>query len=164
MIRKATYYDVGQIMKIVKASIAIMEQEGNDQWGEGYPLSEHYEADIKEGNLYVFEQDGCVAGVACICNYGHHEYDEINWSYQGPYFCIKRLAVDPLARGRGIALQFYQAAEQIALENGVHLIRTDTYSKNKGAIKLFEKANYRFVQERFNGGRKEPFYYYEKTF
>ncbi|WP_102029330.1 GNAT family N-acetyltransferase [Salirhabdus sp. Marseille-P4669] len=164
MIRHAEYKDLSKIMEIENQSREIMQKEGNEQWDESYPLAAHYEGDIKESNLFVYEEDNRILGVACISNYGHQEYNDINWTYNGPYYCIKRLAVDPKTRGKGIALKFYQAAEEIALENGVHLIRTDTYSKNKGAVKLFEKANYEFVQQRINEGKEAPFYYYEKKF
>ena len=164
MIRRANTKDIPAIMEIVKASIEVMKDEGNDQWVENYPLEHHYEKDIKAGNLYVWEENNQVLGVACISPEGHHEYDEINWLYAGAYFCMKRLAVHPVARGKGIALQFYQFAEKLALDEGIHIIRTDTYSKNKGAIHLFKKANYHFVQERINDGRSAPFYYFEKKF
>ncbi|MRG87241.1 GNAT family N-acetyltransferase [Salinibacillus xinjiangensis] len=164
IIRLAKLSDIPDIMKIVKKSIQIMQKNGNEQWGEDYPLAEHYEGDIKEDHLYVYEDNGEVTGVACISNEGHNEYDEMNWSYDEPYLCIKRLAVDPEVRKRGIGLKFYQKAEELALERGIQTIRTDTYSKNKGAIKLFDRGGYQFVGERYNGGKEAPFYYYEKRF
>ncbi|QHS24096.1 GNAT family N-acetyltransferase [Virgibacillus sp. MSP4-1] len=164
MIREALYSDIPVIMNLVKASIEIMQEEGNDQWGEEYPLAEHYEGDIKANQLYVYEDEEGVKGAACISDHGHHEYHEIAWSYDEPYLCIKRLAVDPLERKSGIGLAFYKKAEELALAQGIHTIRTDTYSKNKGAVRLFEKAGYHFVEERINEGKEAPFYYYEKRF
>ncbi|MBB6454153.1 ribosomal protein S18 acetylase RimI-like enzyme [Salirhabdus euzebyi] len=164
MIRKAKVEDINRIMEIVKDSVKVMSEQGNDQWGEEYPLAHHYEGDINEGSLYVYEDNGLVLGVACISSKGHGEYETINWSYQEPSYSIKRLAVDPQVRKKGIGLAFYQKAEDIALQNGVHYIRTDTYSKNKAALRLFEKANYRLVQEGFNGSKAAPFYYFEKKF
>ncbi|SET05608.1 L-amino acid N-acyltransferase YncA [Salinibacillus kushneri] len=164
MIREARHSDIPTIMNLIQASVAIMQEERNEQWGKDYPLAKHYENDIEAGQLYVYEDQTGVQGVACISHQGHHEYDEVAWSFDSPYLCIKRLAVNPLERKKGIGLTFYQKAEEMALAKGIHTIRTDTYSKNQGAVKLFEKAGYHFVEERINDGREAPFYYYEKRF
>ncbi|WP_188207812.1 GNAT family N-acetyltransferase [Alkalibacillus aidingensis] len=162
MIRKATYTDLNQIEALVNQAKDIMANAGMTQWGESYPTKRHYEEDLNQDELYVYEYEGEVVGVACISDHGHHEYDEINWSEEADYLCIKRLAVDPNVRMQGIGLAFYQFAEELAAERGVSYIRTDTNGENTAALRLFEKGEYTLVDKQRHGDFKQPFYYYEK--
>ncbi|MBO8157308.1 MAG: GNAT family N-acetyltransferase [Bacillaceae bacterium] len=162
MIRKATKTDLGSIMEMVKATVEVMKEEGNDQWSDEYPLPSHYEGDREEGSLYVYEMDGTVIGAATISQKAHEEYERINWSSDEPFYCVKRLAVDPHKRKKGVGLAFYHFAEVVARKNGIYYLKTDTYALNKAAIRLFEKAGYQFVQEDYTDEHDHPFYYYEK--
>ncbi|RPF57074.1 GNAT family N-acetyltransferase [Aquisalibacillus elongatus] len=164
MIRGGKLTDLDQIVDLVERAKQKMKQEGNDQWDDTYPTKEHYEADLHNGQLYVFEQGGKIHGAACISDEGHHEYDEIPWKIsKKPYLCMKRLAVDPDSRHKGIGLAFYQYADELAKQIGVPSLRTDTNGSNKAALRLFEKAGYSYVASEPHGYYKEPFVYYEKN-
>lgn len=164
MIRRGRKDDLEQIEVLVKKAKAQMLKEGNDQWDDTYPTKKHYEQDLHNGQLYVYDDDGELLGVACISDEGHHEYDEIPWKIsQKPFLCMKRLAVDPESRLRGIGLAFYHHADQLAIQKGVPSLRTDTNGSNKAALRLFEKAGYSYVTSEPHGHYKEPFVYYEKN-
>ncbi|MET3683936.1 GNAT superfamily N-acetyltransferase [Alkalibacillus flavidus] len=162
MIREATKHDLDQIEIVVNEAKDVMARAGLSQWGETYPLRSHYEKDLHNRELYVYEQDGDVIGVACISDHGHEEYHEIAWSEADTFLCLKRLAVSPSARKRGVGLAFYHFAEQLAAEQGIPYIRTDTNGENKAALKLFQKGQYTLVDQQYHGDFTEPFYYYEK--
>ncbi|WP_277674077.1 GNAT family N-acetyltransferase [Piscibacillus halophilus] len=164
MIREGHFEDLDSIAVLVDKAKKKMLAEGNDQWDETYPTRKHYESDLHNGQLYVFEQNGEIFGAACISDEGHHEYDEISWKIsKKPYLCMKRLAVDPDARKQGIGLAFYQYADALAKSRGIPSLRTDTNGSNKAALRLFEKAGYSYVTAERHGHYKEPFVYYEKN-
>ncbi|MCP8618106.1 GNAT family N-acetyltransferase [Salirhabdus salicampi] len=163
MIRRATMFDLNAIMDIVDRCKQQMKVQGNEQWNEAYPLHHHYEGDISSGTLFVSENSGYITGVACISEKAHEDYDNIKWQRNNvPYLCVKRLAVDPNYRSSGIGAAFYSFAEQLAHMKGIELIRTDTYAKNKAALKLFQKAGYTYIDSLHLGDYESPFYYYEK--
>ncbi|GAA0452448.1 GNAT family N-acetyltransferase [Alkalibacillus silvisoli] len=162
MIREARKEDLDQIETIVSHAKVMMAESGMTQWGDTYPLRNHYESDLKRHELFVYEQEQQVIGVACISNEGHEEYKEINWSDDSPYLCIKRLAVDLNKRHKGIGLAFYRFAENLAIQQGIPYIRTDTNGENEAALNLFKKGNYTLVDRQHHGNFKEPFFYYEK--
>ncbi|NIK11965.1 GNAT family N-acetyltransferase [Alkalibacillus almallahensis] len=162
MIREATERDLDQIEEIVGEAKQVMAQAGLTQWGETYPLREHYEKDLHNQELYVFEQDQQIIGVACISNKGHEEYHEIAWSEADAFLCLKRVAVSPQARQKGVGLAFYEYAEQLAAQRDIPYIRTDTNGENEAALRLFQKGNYTLVDKQYHGQFPEPFYYYEK--
>ncbi|GEL78599.1 GNAT family N-acetyltransferase [Tenuibacillus multivorans] len=164
MIREGQLKDLDKIESLVKRAKEKMLEEGNDQWDDTYPKREHYEDDLRHGRLFVYEEKGRILGAACISDTGHSEYDEIDWKTTiKPYLCMKRLAVDPTTRQRGIGLKFYQFAEELAKDREVPSLRTDTNGANKAALRLFEKAGYSFVTAERHGHYKEPFVYYEKV-
>ncbi|PKR77031.1 GNAT family N-acetyltransferase [Halalkalibacillus sediminis] len=162
MIRAATRTDLQAIGEMIERVKLKMKQEGIEQWDEHYPTVKHYEEDLHNGRLYVFDSDGSIRGVICISDQGHHEYEEIPWTYDEPYYCLKRLAVDPLAQNEGIGHQFYQFAEKVAMDNGVYYICTDTNEHNPSAQKLFIKSGYNLVQTAAIGGHETNYCYYEK--
>lgn len=55
MIRKGRSEDLDRIQTLVNRAKQLMTQEGNDQWDETYPTRKHYEDDLHNGQLYVYE-------------------------------------------------------------------------------------------------------------
>ncbi|WP_194840844.1 GNAT family N-acetyltransferase [Filobacillus milosensis] len=164
MIREGCFEDLEQIEIIIQKAKKMMLLEGNDQWNEDYPTKKHYESDLHNGKLYVYEENGRLLGIACIDDQGHHEYDGIDWKIsKKPYLCIKRLAVNPDTRQRGVGLAFYQYAEELAKKRKFPSLRTDTNGSNKAALRLFERAGYSYAASESHGHFKEPFVYYEKN-
>lgn len=54
-------------------------------------------------------------------------------------------------------------AAELAIHNGISCVKTDTYSINRNAQKLFEKCGYRRVGMMNFRGKEKPFYCYEKS-
>ncbi|CQR48280.1 Acetyltransferase (GNAT) family protein [Paraliobacillus sp. PM-2] len=162
MIRKATSEDLTYIMAIVKRVVTVMNRQGSYQWDDSYPQVKDYQKDIDRGELYVFETNSTLVGVCTISNRGHEEYHLIAWTPHHKFFTLKRLAIDPSARGKGIADQFFTYAEQLALKNNVTLINTDTFSENHYAQQLFKRNGYQFVQTRKENEHAPKLAYFEK--
>lgn len=165
MIRRSKREDLERIMEIVEESKVIMKETGSDQWDEAYPLYSDYENDHDKERLFVFEKDGVVCGVACFNETEPTHYELLSWSRPGEekLLLTQRLAVDPNVRGKGIAEAFYQYAEQLAMNRGISYMKTDTYSLNPAAQRVFQKKGYTYIGEWSTPERKAPFYFYEKN-
>lgn len=160
-IRKGTKEDLKKIMDIVQQTVNIMESEGNDQWNRTYPQDQDFLADIEAGNLYTAIFDGKVAGSITVDQTQAEEYKNASWRKDEPCFVFHRLAVDPEIRGEGIASKLILFAEEHAVNKGIPYMRTDTYSLNTKAQRLFEKNGYVIAGTIFMD-RVNPFYCYDK--
>lgn len=145
MIRKAIESDLDAIVDIKDAAVEIFKTEGNPQWDAEYPTRASFQQDIADDSLYVYVQDGRVAGFACINSDEPPEYLALTWRCPGPSLFLHRVAIDPAARKSGIASKLLAFAEQLARSRGAKSIRTDTFSGNKKMHGLFEKMGYERV-------------------
>ena len=127
MVRKAIQNDIEKIGEIYTAARAFMRATGNPtQWSGGYPSRELTEQDIKDGKLYVVEQNGALHGVFYF-NIGEDPtYLKIDgaWESDAPYGVIHRIASDGTARG------VFSEALGFCTEQISH-IRIDTHEDNK---------------------------------
>ncbi|MEI5907347.1 GNAT family N-acetyltransferase [Bacillus spongiae] len=163
-IRKGKVSDIDKIMEIVRDTIDVMKENHNDQWTEEYPRKQDFQNDIQNETLYVAvnEEDEPI-GMITVDQEEAEEYRPISWREKGDAFVFHRIAVDVNVRGGGIASKLIQHAEKVAMEQGVPYMKTDTYSKNKVAQKLFEKNGYRnigTIPTLF--GKSNPFFAYDK--
>jgi GNAT superfamily N-acetyltransferase len=164
MIRKGKIEDIESIMKMVHGTVQIMREEKNDQWDEIYPVSEHFESDWKEESLFVMEENGEILGSITIDQHTPDQYNTpaILWRSERSCFTFHRLVVDPFTRGKGVASKLISHAEEIARQNGISYMKTDTYSLNKKAQALFEKNGYKRAGKMFLQEKVHPFYCYDK--
>ncbi|UFT99803.1 GNAT family N-acetyltransferase [Radiobacillus kanasensis] len=162
MIRLAELKDLPAIMEVVSASVEVMNGQGNFQWDNTYPLAENFQGDLDKQELYVYEEDEHVLGAVAISEKEHSEYHEISWSSDAPAITTKRLAVHPEARGKGIADAFFRKAEEVSIDKGLRYLKTDTFSKNTYAQKLFARHGYTFVEKRLVPEKEDSLLYYEK--
>ncbi|MFE8702056.1 GNAT family N-acetyltransferase [Cytobacillus sp. FJAT-54145] len=162
-IRKGEISDLEQIMRLVNQTVELMKAEGNDQWKDDYPKDEDFLLDIKLDALFVAEQNGQIIGGITVDQVEAEEYQEVSWRKEGEdAFVFHRLAVDPNIRGRGIASELIKFAERWSIEKGIYYMKTDTYSLNVKAQRLFEKNGYMKVGQIYFEGREHPFYCYDK--
>jgi ribosomal protein S18 acetylase RimI-like enzyme len=162
-IRKGNKEDVEEIMKIVKKTVDIMKNENIDQWTDEYPLLGDFLKDKENGSLYVaVDENNQVAGSITIDQKEPKEYNTSDWRQEGPAYLFHRLVVDPEVRGKGIASLLIGQTEEVAKENNVFYIRTDTYSLNKKAQSLFKKNGFKQTGEIQFMGKDNPFYTFDK--
>lgn len=160
--RKAVMKDIKDIMGIIKETIAEMRTYNNTQWDENYPEEKDFMNDIQRGNLYVAERDGKLVGFVCINKVEPVEYDELNWSLNEDFMIVHRMAVNPGYRRSGIGTELMKFTDELALENNIRYLKTDTYSINTKMNALFKKCGYDLVGEISFLGKEKPFYCYEK--
>lgn len=159
MIRNATENDLDKIMEIINITIKNMEIEGNNQWDETYPNRDIFIKDIKNNHLYLIEEED-IKGVICLNYIEADEYKNINWSLENKALVIHRMAVNSKFRNQGIGSKLLEFAKNLAKENNIKIIKTDTYSKNIKMDNLFRKLNFKQIGVvNFNGKEKDFFCY-----
>ena len=142
----------------------LMNAAGNFQWEDSYPNEAVFRQDIARQHLWLAELDGQLAGIAALThNDQDAEYAQANWDVTEPALVTHRVAVDPAAQGRGVAVALLQKAEELARQQGLRVLRVDTNSENQATQRLFPKLGYRFAGEitlAFRPGLR--FFCYEK--
>lgn len=141
MIRKANLNDVDGIMDIVNQIVVEMKESNNTQWDENYPKAENFKQDIEEGSLYVDEFEGDLIGFVCINDVQPDEYKEMNWISDEDALVIHRMGINPKYRRQGKAKNLIRYAENLAMDNGIMYLKTDTNSMNIKMYNLFKNAD-----------------------
>ena len=164
-IRQGCMNDLPEILTMVKKTLVIMNQEGNDQWSDKYPNEEIFKKDIENNALFVGIIDDKVVASLTIDQISGKGYDKISWTYDDRQFMIiHRLVVDPDFRGGGIARILLDCADSYSKDKKINYLKTDTYSVNNKAQNLFVKNGFNKVGSTFFEGKDKPFYCYEKLF
>jgi GNAT superfamily N-acetyltransferase len=144
--------EVDAVMALVRRVVPLMRAAGNCQWDDAYPNPEVFTRDVEQGQLWVAEEDGRLAGVAAITQDQEPEYADVGLDPAEPAVVVHRLAVDPDFRGRGVAEALMRQAEDV-----------DTNTENEATQRLFPKLGYVLAGEiglAFRPGRR--FLCYEK--
>ncbi len=161
--RLATLDDIPGIMMLVQKVVPIMQSMGNFQWAADYPNPEVFAKDISLNQLWVVDIDGAIAGVTAITKDQDPEYADAGWDISETAIVTHRLAVNPDFQGKGIAKILMNKAEEVAIQQGISILRVDTNTKNTATQALFPKLGYKFSGE--ISLAKRPglrFYCYEK--
>jgi ribosomal protein S18 acetylase RimI-like enzyme len=146
-LRQATQDDIPAIMQIIARVVPPMRAAGNLQWDDTYPNHEAFAADIQQSELWIAALAGNVLGVAAITTDQSPEYVQVGWDITQPAIVVHRLAVDPEARGQGIAAALMQQAEAVAVGSGIAILRVDTSTRNEATQRLFPKLGYTLCGE-----------------
>lgn len=166
MIRKARLEDLPIIMQIVKEVIPLMHASGNTQWGEDYPTEEVFREDILEETLYLSEGNDegkhIIEGFICINQDESEEYIPLKWQADGKAIVLHRMAVSPRSRGRGVASELIAFAEEVATQESISWIKTDTNEANTIMKAMLEKRGYQYVGQVYYRIPGTPYNCYEK--
>ncbi len=144
LIRRATIEDLPTCTQILHTVVPLMNQAGNFQWDDTYPLPDTLAADIRRNHFWVavLPEDATVCGFAALTMDQSPEYADCGWYFPIPLpndcnvasfdlmpvcsvirmrrdvsveaIVPHRVAVSPLARGRGVASAFFAQAEALA--------------------------------------------------
>ena len=161
--RKAILKDLPDIMMMVKQTIVEMHSYDNWQWDDAYPRDADFMIDIDKGDLFVAERNGVVAGFVCINLIEPAEYLGVPWSKDELAFVIHRMVVGENFRRQKVGSELVNYAEELARQQQIAYLKTDTYSLNVNAQSIFEKCGYRFVGNMSFRGLNKPFNCFEKV-
>lgn len=163
IVRHATLNDIPPIMQLIAEVVPAMNAAGNFQWDSSYPNAAVFEKDIQLGQLWVADINGDIAGVSAITTDQEPEYAQVGWDLNETAIVTHRLAVSTHHRGRGIAAQLMQQAENEAIRRNIKILRIDTNTNNQATQRLFPKLGYMYAGEIGLGFRPNlQFYCYEK--
>lgn len=145
-IRIANTEDLPYITKLYKSAKAVLNSRGINQWQDGYPNEASAVSDISSGSSYVLEEGGSIIGTAFIGFGTEPTYEKIyegRWMNENTeYVFVHRVAVDINSSGKGLALEFFRHAEEIAKKHHTHSIRCDTHKDNIPMQKTLERNGF----------------------
>lgn len=130
IIREGRLEDLDTVMEIVSDVIKIMNAEGNMQWNEHYPKREHFELDVKNGDLYVAVEGDGVVGMIAI-NFDIPEEYAAVFDLNDPSVVPHRLGVSPRVQSKGIAQLLMSHCEVLGKKKGIDRVRVDTNDANE---------------------------------
>ncbi len=113
-----------------------------------YPARQDAEEGIREGTLFLAEEDGAAAGSFILRPRQEAAYAGADWGAdlaEEEVLTVYTFAVHPLRRRRGVGRAMLAYADRYALERGVRALRLDVYEKNLPAIRLYESAGFRYA-------------------
>lgn len=125
-------------------------------WKKGiYPTDEFLKNSLKNGELYVLEQDGEPAASVIVNSEWNEGYNGAPWSLKcraDEILVPHALGVAPSCQHRGIGKAVVADVLDLARKLGKKSVRLDILGTNYPAEKLYTSMGFRFVQA------KEMFY------
>ena len=162
--RPACIADLDRIVEIVARALVLLRAGCNFQWGDDYPVRDHFLPGVEKDQLGVVLDNEEIVGVAALTEDQGEDYKQL-WDITENAIVPHRLAVDPEAQGRGYAKALFEQAEVLARERSYYRVVGDTNSQNKRAQKLFASQGFKLVGQLTLAGRKGlEFLGYEKDF
>lgn len=147
MIRKAVERDIDQVEESYTELLRYEQEHGAyTVWKLGvYPTRVTAEEALKNGALYVMEQEGEIWGSVILDRTQPKEYEAVNWSQDAGadgVLVIHLLCVRPSKAGRGIGRALVEFALKEGRRLGLVAVRLDTGAQNKPAVALYKKLGF----------------------
>lgn len=145
--RKSVKKDIDSIMRIIKQAQEYFKEQGIDQWQNDYPNKNTINDDIKNGESYALEKDGCLVATAMITFKGEKSYSSIyggEWLNNNEYAAIHRIAVDNTYKGLDISSQIIKNIENLCLQRNICSIKIDTHEDNLPMQKVLKKNKFKY--------------------
>lgn len=140
-----------------------MRARGIFQWNEAYPTENAFLNDVHRGELWVWDPGSGPKGCLVLSDQMDDEYRTVAWETPdwGARY-VHRLAVHPELQRQGLGARLMDFAEDRARAEGATSIRLDTFSRNEGNQRFYEKRGYkRLGAIYFPNQSAFPFYCYE---
>lgn len=150
MIRRAVFNDVEFIEDTYNEHFQYeKEQKAFTIFKKGvYPTETDAKKAIRTGTLYVYEENGSIAGSIIVDNIQPEEYAKIAWEQvltDEEVMVIHLLLVRPSMAGKGIASALVGFAEELAKKRSCKVLGLDTGSQNIPAVSLYKKLGFRIA-------------------
>ena len=151
-------------MQIIQACLQAMRQAAIFQWDAFYPNLELIKKDIRNGSLYLAQENAICLGTVSLDEEQEAAYQQVKWAGSEPVLVVHRLCVTPNRQRQGVARQLMDFTEDLARQQGYASIRLDAFAGNPGAVALYLGRNYRKAGQVYFPRRLLPFYCFEKIF
>lgn len=113
-----------------------------------YPTRGDAEKALQNRALYVYEENGIVAGSMILNGQQPEEYKKIDWPSQAAaenVLVIHLLMVRPCMAGKGIGTALVNHAEKVAKQRSCEVVRLDTGGQNTPAASLYKKLGFQLI-------------------
>lgn len=149
-IRKATLRDLDRVAVLYDEVNEYLESHMNyPGWKKGiYPVREDAERGLKEGEFFLAEEGGQIAGSVILSHRPEAGYAQADWHVElddADVFVVYTLAVHPRFQNQGIGRKIIEFIFEYAAERNQKAVRLDVYEKNIPAIHLYEKMGFQYI-------------------
>ena len=126
ILRKASFDDVSDVMRILTQARQAQRVAGFRQWDDGFPSPDVVKADISNGIGYILDDGGVAAGYVAIARHDE-EYDRHPelWDIAMDYATL------------------FDMAEDLAIQLGAIVIRIDTGLENRPMQHILATRGYK---------------------
>ncbi len=150
VIRLAVGEDLDGVAEGYEALLRHEEQHGSTtNWKRGlYPTRAFAENALREGTLYVLQENGQISASMILNHKQAEDYKKIAWAYpagEQEALVIHTLCIPPSQARRGLGRKMVAFALQRARDLGYAAFRLDTASSNKPAQRLYETCGFRYA-------------------
>ncbi|NPD31278.1 GNAT family N-acetyltransferase [Eggerthellaceae bacterium zg-1084] len=150
-IRRVGLDELDEVMDLYDDGRRALAALGIDQWQNGRPSREMIESDIRNEELFSYDEDGARLGCIMLTMRGDENYDLLEdgaWETPGTasspdYLTIHRVVTDSRQARRGVASRMLAAAEEYGRVHGARSVRVDTHPGNVRMQGLLAKLGYR---------------------
>ena len=170
MIRRAMDSDVDAVERHYTELLTFEQEHGSStNWELGvYPTRAVAEKGVKDGTLYVLEENGEVCASMILNHVQLDAYASIPWEYAAEpdkVLVIHTLCVPPSQAGKGAGKRMVLFALEEAARRGCEVMRLDTWENNRPAANLYLKLGFRYAGKAevlFEGSISENLIFLEK--
>lgn len=158
--RKADKNDIPFIWQILQQCIVRRKTDGSTQWQDGYPNLQSVEKDVELSQAYVLISDNQIIGTAALIVDYEPTYENINgkWLTDGNFLVVHRVGVSDAVLGKGLSVDIFKYAEEIAKSKNLNSIRVDTHKDNFAMLRILEKLEYSYCGEiQVRDGKRNAF-------
>lgn len=138
MIRQVTYNDLQQICAIYEAGI----KTGIATFETKTPTTDEWDTKFHPSLRFVYELEGKVVGWISVTSISAREV------YKG--VVEVSVYIDLNASGQGIGEKLLNHLKEQAKQEGIWMLQSGIFEKNKASIRLHEKCGFRLVGTRYN--------------
>jgi len=142
---RAELQDMADLLLIADEANAFLLSRQVDMGQYNLPNPGVFRRDITAGNCWLFTFEGDAAGCMTLSLQDEQEYAQIEgaWLTNGtPYGTLHRIAVRDFFRGRGLAGEMLQLAEDLSAGRGMVSVRIDIPADNTGMRRVLEARGY----------------------
>lgn len=138
--------DALEIMEIINGAKKHLNEQGIDQWQNGYPNIERIKDDIlaQKGCILVDNKEIMAYFLAEFD--GDKDYENIDgkWETERNSVVLHRVAMSVKHRGQGLSKHIFLQVAKMCLEKNVEGIRIDTHEDNKKMQHILKKNGFEY--------------------
>lgn len=127
------------------------DSEFRPLWEKGvYPADEDLRDALDHGELYVHMTDGEITGAMRVNHSAADGYNTVHWEVDaapGEVTVIHMLGVSCKLQGTGVSGKMVDFVINKARTEGQKAVRLDVLKGNLPALRLYEKAGFKFIEE-----------------